>query len=86
MRRIVDRTAQEAIEQQRDRDERMVKDGEDISKFSKEAMKLGDDVYETSNGASIILKKAYLLYDKYVGEDKVFAIKNGWCTEDNVKV
>ena len=41
LRRIVDRTAQEASEQQSDGDERMVKDGEDISKFSKEAMTLG---------------------------------------------
>jgi hypothetical protein len=55
----------------------MVKDGEDISKFSKEAMTLGDDVYEANNNASIILNKIYLLYDKYVGEDKVFPIKNG---------
>ena len=73
LRRIVDRTAQEASEQQSDGDERMVKDGEDISKFSKEAMTLGDDVYEANNNASIILKKkVYLLYDKYVEEDKVF--------------
>ncbi len=77
LRRIVDRTAQEASEQQSDGDERMVKDGEDISKFSKEAMTLGDDVYETNNNAPIILKKVYLLYDKCVGEDKVFPIKNG---------
>jgi hypothetical protein len=77
LRRIDDRTAQEASEQQSDGDERMVKDGEDISKFSKEAMTLGDDVYEANNNASIILKKFYFLYDKYVGEDKVFPIKNG---------
>jgi hypothetical protein len=77
LRRIVDRTAQEASEQQSDGDERMVKDGEDISKFSKEAMTLGDDVYEVDKAAQITLKKVYLLYDKYVGEDKVFPIKNG---------
>ncbi len=78
LRRIVDRTAQEASEQQSDGDERIVKDGDDISKFSKEAMTLGNDVYEANNNASIILKKkVYLLYDKYVGEDKVFPIKNG---------
>jgi hypothetical protein len=40
-------------------------------------MTLGYDVYEANNNASIILKKVYLLYDKYVGEDKVFLIKNG---------
>jgi hypothetical protein len=45
LRRIVDRNAQEGSEQQSDGDERMVKDGENISKFSKEAMTLGDDVY-----------------------------------------
>ncbi len=44
LRRIVDRNAQEGSEQQSDGDERMVKDGENISKFSKEAMTLGDDV------------------------------------------
>jgi hypothetical protein len=76
IRRIVDRTAQEASEQQSDGDERMIKDGEAISKFSKEAMTLGDHVYEASNSASIILRKVYLLYGKYVGEDKVFPIKN----------
>ena len=77
LRRIVDRTAQEASEQQSDGDERMVKDGEDISKFSKEAMTLGDDVYEANKTAPLILRKVYLLYDRYVGEDKVFPIKNG---------
>jgi hypothetical protein len=77
LRRIVDRTAQEASQQQSDGDERMVKDGEDISKLSKEAMTLGDDVYEANKTAPIILRKVYLLYDKYVGEDKVFPIKNG---------
>ncbi len=77
LRRIVDRTAQEASEQQSDGDERMVKDGEDISKFSKEAMTLGEDLYEANNNAPIILRKVYMLYDKYVGEDKVFPIKNG---------
>ena len=54
LRRIVDRTAQEASEQQSDGDERMVKDGKDISKFSKEAMTLGDDVYEANKTAPII--------------------------------
>ena len=41
LRRIVERTAQEAGDQQSDGDERMDKDGENISKFSKEAMTLG---------------------------------------------
>ena len=51
------RTAQEAGEQQSDGDERMDKDGENISKFSKEAMTLGDDVYDVSSNAQIILRK-----------------------------
>ncbi len=77
LRRIVDRTSQEASEQQSDGDERMVKDGEDVSKFSKEAMTLGDNVYEISSNAQQILQNVYVLYDKYVGEDKVFPVKNG---------
>ncbi len=77
LRRIVVRTAQEASEQQSDGDETMVKDGENISKFSKEAMTLGEDVYEANSNAQLILRKVYLLYDKYVGENKVFPIKNG---------
>ena len=77
LRRIVDRNAQEGSEQQSDGDERMVKEGEDISKFSKEAMTLGDDVYEISSNAQLILQKVYILNDKYVGEEKVFPVKNG---------
>ncbi len=45
LRRIVERNAEEGSEQQSDGDERMTKDGKNISKFSKEAMTLGDDVY-----------------------------------------
>ncbi len=41
LRRIVDRNAQEGSDQHSDGDERMLKDGENISKFSKEAMTLG---------------------------------------------
>ena len=77
LRRIVDRNAQEGSEQQSDGDERMVKDGENISKFSKEAMTLGDDVYAHEGKAPIILRKVYALYDYYVGEDRVFPVKNG---------
>jgi hypothetical protein len=40
-------------------------------------MTLGDDVYELDDIAPHILKKVYLLYDRYVGEDKVFPTKNG---------
>jgi hypothetical protein len=35
----------------------MVKEGEDISKFSKEAVMLGDDLYEISSNAQQILQK-----------------------------
>ncbi len=77
LRRIIDRTSSDTGDQQSDGDERMTKDGRDISKFSKEAMTLGDDVYELDDIAPIILMKVYLLYDRYVGEDKVFPTKNG---------
>ncbi len=71
LRRIVDHNAMEGIDQQSDRDERMVKDGHNISKFSKEAMTLGDDVYTCTGKESEILQKVYALYDHYVGEDRV---------------
>jgi hypothetical protein len=77
LRRIVDRTTLEGSDETSNGDERMVKDGDNISKFSKEAMTLGDDVYEMDNNAPTILKKVYILYDKYVGEDKVFPTTNG---------
>ncbi len=44
LRRIIDRTSSDMGDQQSDGDERMTKDGEDISKFFKEAMTLGDNV------------------------------------------
>ena len=40
-------------------------------------MTLGDDVYAHTCKAPIILRKVYALYDYYVGEDKVFPVKNG---------
>jgi hypothetical protein len=55
----------------------MVKDGVTISKFSKEAMGLGKDVYEEDGVTPIILRKIYILYDKYVGKDSMFPISNG---------
>jgi hypothetical protein len=65
----------------------MDKDGENISKFSKEAMTLGDDVYDINSNAQIILRKVYILYDKYVvREGKVFPVKNAWGTKDNDEV
>ncbi len=77
LRRIVDRNAQEGSDQHLDGDERMLKDEENISKFSKEAMTLGDEVYAREGSAPEILQKVYSLYEHYVGEDKVFPIKNG---------
>ncbi len=78
LRRIVDRNAQEGSEQQSNGAERMVKDGDNISrKFSKEAMTLGDDVYAYEGNAPANFQKVYDLYDHYVGEERVFPIKNG---------
>jgi hypothetical protein len=76
-RRIVDRTSQEEGKQLSDGDEVMIKDGVTISKFSKETMGLGKDVYDEEGTAPIILKKVYILYDKYVGPDSVFPVSNG---------
>ena len=56
LKRIVDRTNHEEGKQISDGDEIMVKDGVTISKFSKEAMGLGKDVYEEEGVAPIILK------------------------------
>jgi hypothetical protein len=59
LRRTVDRNAQEGSEQQSDG---MVKDGENISKFSKEAMTLGDDVYAyEGNAPAILLQKVAMI-------------------------
>jgi hypothetical protein len=77
LRRIVDRNAQEGSDQQSDGDERMVKDGENISKFSKEAKTLGEDVYACGGNAPAILQKVYDLYDHFVGEIKSFLLKTG---------
>ncbi len=77
LRRIVNRTSQEDGKQLSDGDETMIKDGVSISKFSKEVMGLGKDVYEEEVVAPIILKKIYILYDKYVGKDSVFPVSNG---------
>jgi hypothetical protein len=40
-------------------------------------MTLGDDVYTCTDKELDILQKVYALYDHYVGEDRVFPIKNG---------
>ncbi len=68
LRRIVDRTAKEQQSQQSDGDETMTKNG----KFSKEAMNIGEDTLEHE----VVLKKVYLVYDKWVGSDSVFPLTN----------
>jgi hypothetical protein len=73
LRRIVDRTAKEQQAHQFDGDETMTKNGQTISKFSKEAMNIGDEVYEHE----VILRKVYLVYDKWVGNESVFPLSNG---------
>ncbi len=77
LKRIVDRTNQEQGNQLSDGDEIMIKDGKSISKFSKEAMGPGKEVYADEGNAPTILKKVYILYDKYVGPDSVFPVSNG---------
>ncbi len=77
LRRIVDRTNQAEGSQLSDGDELMIKNGISISKFSKEAMGLGKDCYDEEGAAPMILKKLYILYDRYVGKDSVFPVSNG---------
>ncbi len=57
MRRIVDRTAKEQQSQQSDGDEIMTKNGKTISKFSKEAMSIGEDALKHE----VVLRKVYLV-------------------------
>jgi len=73
LRRIVDRTAKEQQAHQSDGDETMTKNGKTISKFSKEAMNIGEDALEHE----VVLRKVYLVYDKWVGNDSVFPLSNG---------
>ena len=77
LRRIVDRTNQAEGKQLSDGDELMIKNGVSISKFSKEAMGLGKDCYDEEGASPMILKKIYILYDRYVGKDSVFPVSNG---------
>ncbi len=73
LKRIVDRTAKEQQAHQSDRDETMTKIGKTISIFCKEAMNIGEDALEHE----VVLRKAYLVYDKWVGNDSVFPLSNG---------
>jgi hypothetical protein len=54
-----------------DGDETTVKDGIRISKFSKEAMEIGEDVKESMK------EMIFGIFNKNVGDDAVFPTKNG---------
>ncbi len=71
LRRIVDKMATEASEQGTDGDEMMVKDGKTFSKFSKDALEIGEDV------GSFILGKVRKIFDLNKGDDAVFRTRNG---------
>jgi hypothetical protein len=71
LRRIVDRTSKEQQAHQSDGDETMTKNGETISKFSKEALEIGASV------SAAILKKVKNVFDLNKGDDEVFRTKNG---------
>ncbi len=71
LRRIVDKMANESADQGTDGDEVMQKGGENISKFSKEALEIGAAVDE------IILDKVRKVFDLNKGDDAVFRTKNG---------
>ena len=71
IRNIVDRLDSEQAEQGTDGDETMSKDEQTISKFSRLAMSLGPKVCAEMRAA------LFDLYDKHVGQDKVFPTKNG---------
>jgi hypothetical protein len=73
LRRIVDRTAKEQQAHQSDGDETITKNGQMTSKFSKEAMNIGDEVYEHE----VILRKVFLVHDKWVGNDSILPLSNG---------
>jgi hypothetical protein len=71
LRRIVDKMATEASEQRTDGDELMVKDGKTFSKFSKDALEIGEDV------DAFILGKVRKIFDLNKGDDAVFRTRNG---------
>ena len=71
LRRIVDKMANESADQGTDGDEVMQKGGENISKFSKEALEIGAAVDE------IILEKVRKVFDLNKRDDAVFRTKNG---------
>ncbi len=71
LRRIVDKMANGSADQGTDGDEVMQKGGETISKFSKEALEIGEAVNEA------ILEKVRNVFDLNKGDNEVFRTKNG---------
>jgi hypothetical protein len=71
LRRIVDKMVTEASEQGTDGDELMDKDGKTFSKFSKDALEIGEDV------GAFILGKVRKIFDLNKGDDAVFRTRNG---------
>ncbi len=82
LRRIVDRTAKEQQSQQSEGDETMTKNGKTVSKFSKEAMNISEDALEHE----VVLRKVYLVCDKWVGNDSVFPLTNGAPIKDHDQI
>ena len=76
VRRIVDRLSLHDSEEEQatDGDEVMVKDGHTTSKFSKGAMHI-ECVHDDENWK--ILTRINAVYDRYVGPESVFPLKNG---------
>jgi len=70
LKNIVDRMGSDP-DTKTDGDETTIKDGNRISKFSKEAMEIGKDVKE---GLKV---KVFRIFDKNAGNDAVFPTKNG---------
>ena len=71
LKNIVERLQMEEKDTKTDGDETMVKDGVVISKFSREALGLGDDVDHQ------LKQRIYDCVSKWVGDDSVFPTKNG---------
>ncbi len=72
LKNIMDRLGKETVTGT-DGDEFTIKDGIKVSKFSKEAMKIGFDVSEEG----IKARRVHEQFTSYVGEDSVFPTKNG---------
>ena len=71
LKNIVERLQMEEKDTKTDGDETMVKDGVVISKFSREALGLGDDVDPQ------LRQRIYDYVSKWIGDDSVFPTKNG---------